>query len=94
MSTSSFFLGCLIAAAIGGYQAADENGWFPHKRIVSVSMSRNWISGEFKQCQLSGDFLVCDPNADQHQMEVEFRGPSKDAFTICPAFVEEFKLPR
>lgn len=67
-------LGCIVAIGVAAYRTADENGWFAHKRIVSVSMSRNWIRGEFKPCRLSGDDLVCDSDAEQHQMEVEFRG--------------------
>jgi hypothetical protein len=29
-----------------GYQDADNNGWFPHKRTVTVLMSRDWLAAD------------------------------------------------
>jgi hypothetical protein len=60
------------------YRDADNHGWFSHKRVVSVLMSRDWMNTEFKNCTLSKDnVLFCDDDrsAAPHQLEVDFRGP-------------------
>jgi hypothetical protein len=45
-------LAFVFVFARGMYQSADEHGCFSHRRIVSVSMTRDWLPGEFKGCAL------------------------------------------
>ena len=39
------------------YDAADKHGWFPHRRMLNVWMSDDWLVGEFKTCFLTSDSL-------------------------------------
>jgi hypothetical protein len=85
--TVGFFLFLAGALVLGMYDAADKDGWFPHRRTLSVWMSDDWLVGEFKSCFVSSDtleangskevslILTCiNHNGPLHTMNVEFRG--------------------
>jgi hypothetical protein len=68
-----------VAVVVGAYKGADEAGWLPHQRTISVWMPRDWLVGEFKTCVLDefvkNIVLSCgDSNTAPHDMNVEFRG--------------------
>ena len=71
------FLGVM---AMGMYQSADKDGWFPHDLAATVRMPHDWLVGEFKLCVLDGSestpVLECgsDENSSLHKMDVKFRG--------------------
>ena len=74
----------IIAGLVWGcYETADDRGWIPHERSVSVWMPDGWLAGEQKPCLMSGysGSLVMSCGIEEmstsHQMDVVFNGPIK-----------------
>ena len=77
-----FGLGTFLAFAgvfgVAAWRVANEAGWFPHDRSVSVYMTQNWLVGETKRCVIAGEVtapqLYCEDDGVPHQMTVVFHG--------------------
>jgi hypothetical protein len=72
------FFAVLVVAIL--FNAADDNGWYSHDRIVTVLLNPTWMPGEFQTCALEkagkDSILDCeiDGKSSAHQMAVQFRG--------------------
>jgi hypothetical protein len=53
--TVGFILVLAVGFGMEMYESADEAGWFPRDRSVSVWIPHGWIVGEFKECVSSSD---------------------------------------
>ena len=43
-------LAVVLGASWWGYAGADELGWIPHSRTLTVSYRPDWVVGEFRNC--------------------------------------------